>query len=158
MLTYSRPSLPTCLAGSGVLVSHNGTIKLAFLPRSDIKGAFIVRVTLRKGALFDTYFYMQRRPSICLLRGNALRDSSSATIYGRLCIGPKPRSISQRKSFESGGYGKRSRVNGPQSMIVRNEWDVRFTIFVGSGAVNEQLRGAPYLEDYRAPGVQCKGR
>ena len=37
----------------------------------------------------------------------------------------------------------------PGAITLRSEWECRFTI-IGSDAVNEQLRGAPYLQDYRA--------
>jgi len=37
----------------------------------------------------------------------------------------------------------------PRAITPRNEWEARLTIF-GSVAVNEQLRGASYLEDHRA--------
>lgn len=37
----------------------------------------------------------------------------------------------------------------PGAITIPSEWECRFTIF-GSDTVNEQLRGAPYLQDHRA--------
>jgi hypothetical protein len=45
-----------------------------------------------------------------------------------------------------------------QAITCRSEWEARFTI-IGSDSVNEQLRGAPGLEDFSAaPRVPGQGR
>lgn len=62
------------------------------------------------------------------------------------------------ESIQSGGCRPGLTCKRPRAITSRSEWEARFTI-IGSVSVNEQLRGAPGLEDIpAAPRVLGQGR
>ena len=100
---------------------------------------------------------MLRRPSTCLFCGDSWIDSRSAAISGKHRIGRLQNSV-HHESIQSGGCRPELTCKRPRAITSRSEWDARFTI-IGSVSVNEQLRGAPGLEDIpAAPRVLDQGR